>query len=246
MEIIENISHKVYTKLFDPFLQYQSVKDVSEYLNIPVSVGLRQAKIKDSDSEDILWRQQERHDKADYRDYYSKNSHYLERQDWYNRSCDLRFLRFIPFQGNMLDYGCGTAYVAFKAKRKRKDISLHIADIPEALTKDFTIWRLKKHGFEFSWYDIDKEENDKFPVKFDFIRCHDVLEHTFHPDRTIKNLFESLESGGVLSFDFLKDDEFRKENTREAQELRSETLRFVEDHFDIMKKKGHNYLVRKK
>jgi len=162
-----------------------------------------------------------------------------------NRYANLFFLDYVPRSGNILDYGCGTAYVFFKAKRKRCDINIHLADIPEAVTKEFAEWRFNKYKLEYNWYDIPKNEKLAYDTLFDYIRCHEVLEHTFHPDVVIEKFFSSLRLGGFLSFDFLKDTVCRKENTKQSQDLRDVTLKYVKKNCEIVYQKRATYLVRK-
>lgn len=225
--------------------ELDAVRDVAEFLEISPREALDRARVKETPQEDVLWNERDRKDKEAYRDYYARNLHYLERQDWYNRNADMNFLKYVPSSGSMLDYGCGTAYVAFKAARVRGDIELNLADIPEAMTAEYARWRLDKYGISYEWFDIPEEEKIDYGKEFDFIRCSDVLEHTFHPDRVMENFHEYLKPGGALMFDFLRDVSCEKENTTEAQALRERTLAFVEENFEVIEKRGHHYLVRK-
>lgn len=243
--ILKQIAYKF--PLLDWYKQIQSVRDVADYLEISRFEALRKARIKKSLEGESLWNEYERRTKDDYHDFYAKTVRYTVRQDWYNRNNDLSFLKLIPPFGNLLDYGCGTAYVAFKAKQKRPDIEILLADLPEAMTKKFAIWRLQRYNLEFKWFDIPKDEKVNFSdAKFDFIRCHDVFEHTFHPDVVINNFFKSLKHGGFLSFDFLEDPTCHRENTREAQELRDNVMEFVEKHFKLIRRIGGYNLVQKR
>jgi len=79
--ILSNIIKKY---LLSFFYEHNAVKDVAEYLKISRSEALQRARIKDTVGEDCLWNAYNRLSKEDYRDYYNKNIHYLERQDWYN------------------------------------------------------------------------------------------------------------------------------------------------------------------
>ncbi|MFC1735593.1 class I SAM-dependent methyltransferase [Candidatus Hydrogenedentota bacterium] len=232
-------------RLRDLLIQLRSVRDVAEYQKISVIEAVKRARIKETPEEEKLWNEFDRQAKIDYRDYYARNPHYIERHDWTNRAPNLSFLKHIPQSGAFLDYGCGTAYVAFRAKQKRCDISLHLADIPEAMTKDYAQWRLRKHNLSFAWHDIPLDEQIDFGAKFDFIRCHDVLEHTFHPDAVVGNFLASLKTGGILSFDFLVDSEFDKENTRESQALRERTLEIALAGTEVLEQHDNYYLVRK-
>ena len=131
--------------LFDKKYEAIALEDVSTYLGIERIEAIRRASVKDTPEESELWGALNRTTKKHYRDYYSKNIHYLERQDWYNRFPDLGFLKMVPVNGKVMDYGCGTAHVFLQAAKKRKDLDIHLADIPEALTKNYAIYRFKKH-----------------------------------------------------------------------------------------------------
>ena len=124
-----------------------------------------------------------------------------------------------------------------KFAKKRKDLDIHLADIPEAITKNYAIYRFKKHGIRATWWDIPENEQ-LIGVKgnFDFIRCHDVFEHTFHPDVVMNTFVAMLKHGGVLSFDFMDDDgDYAKEKTKESMMLREKVLQTVRENFQIIK-----------
>ena len=226
----------------------EALRDVSEFLGCSLKELLPKARLKDTPEEDKLWREKNRRTKQDYRDYYSKNIHYLERQDYYHRKADMSFLYLIKERGFLLDYGCGTGMIDFHAKLKRPDIKLFLVDIPEAITKEYCIWRLRKYGIDFKWYDIPYSEDIKFKEKYDFIRCRDVLEHTFHPLKVVKTFFDSLNVGGYLDVDFVFDPQCKKENTPEAQAAREKTLAFIENNFKVLyaKRKTGRYLCQKR
>lgn len=225
--------------------EIKSCKDVSEYLKLDIHKVIKRARVKDTKQEDKLWNNLKPIDKEGYRLYYNKNIHYLERQDWYNRHYKLSSLMKIPKNGNFLDYGCGTAFVAVKLVKKRNDINIYLADIKESLTKDFAKWRFKKNNIKINWFDIPNNEVINYKTKFDYIRCCDVLEHTFHPNIVVKGFYDSLVDGGILEFDFLFDPDAKKENTSEAQILRDETLNFIDENFIKIEQNGNRHLVRK-
>jgi len=225
--------------------EINAVSQVAEYLGVEAKEVVRRARIKDTTEESKLWNDLNASTKADYRSYYAQNIHYLERQDWYNRYKRVSFEKYIPWSGSYLDYGCGTAFVASRLHKKRADINIHLADIPEAMTVEFAKYRFDSQSAKYTWYSIPADEHIEFKEKFDFIRCCDVLEHTFHPDRVMENFYFSLKPNGIILFDFLLDPLAEKENTFEAQKLRDKTLDFVHDNFIIIKQKRAHYLVQK-
>ena len=224
------------------------LRDVSEYLKIPIQKTIINAEIKDTVNEEILWNEKERNNIDDYRDYYSKNIHYLERQDFYNLNHPklLSEFRNLKKNANILDYGCGTAVLALDAKKTRKDLNIFLADIPEAITKKYVIWRFNKYNLAYQWIDIPKNENIDINNKFDLIRCHDVFEHCFYPLDVIKFFYQHLNYGGILSFDYLENQVIEKEVTKQSQRFRKEVLRFVELNFDYIYSFKNKYVVKKK
>jgi 2-polyprenyl-3-methyl-5-hydroxy-6-metoxy-1,4-benzoquinol methylase len=154
----------------------------------------------------------------------------------------------VPAQGKVMDYGCGTAHVLLQAARKRKDLDVYLVDIPEAITKDYAIWRFKKHGTRYTWLDIpENEQLIGVDGGLDFIRCHDVFEHTFHPDVVMNGFAAMLKLAGIVSFDFMDNDgDYNKEKTKQSMERREETLSIVRKIFDIFSDYGDSsWVVRK-
>ena len=249
--MINRILYFVYTPMekilthFGIGPEINAVSQVAEYLGLEPKEVIRRARIKDTSEESELWNYLNASTKAGYRSYYAQNIHYLERQDWYNRHKRVSWVKYIPRSGNYLDYGCGTGFVASRVHKSRPDINIHLADIPEAMTVEFAKYRFDSQNAKYTWHSIPSDEYVDFIEKFDFIRCCDVLEHTFHPDRVMENFYLSLKPGGTILFDFLLDPLADKENTVQAQELRSKTLAFVHDNFIIIKQKRAQYLVQK-
>ncbi len=226
----------------------KQIDDISKYLHVSKKVSLSRAIIKNTDFEENLWNAKKREKIDDYREYYSNNIHYLERQDYYNLN-HLNILsefRNLKHNANILDYGCGTAVLSFKAKKKRKDLNIFLADIPEAITKDYVFWRFKKYNLDFVWIDIPKNEKIVNSFKYDLIRCHDVLEHSFYPMEVIKYFYKNLKVDGYLSFDYLKSVKIEKEVTKESQNSREEFMNFINKNFKYIYSFRQKYVVQKK
>lgn len=213
------------------------LKDAAEYLGSSIDELIqRSEKITNEPNLEPLWKKYNRLNEEDYRDFWANCEYIIGRQEWYNHNISIEFKQKIPKYGNYLDYGCGTAYVAFKLKKKRPDINIFLADIPETISKQFTIWRLKKNNLNFKWYDIPKSEIVDFKSKFDFIRCYDVLEHVFHPLNTVKNLERHLKSRGYFLFTYLNDPEANLSNTIPGYAQRDKTFSFIKEKFQKIKK----------
>ena len=237
----------MYIKFFSNSAYRYCLNDISNYLNISFEEILKRAKIKDTLTEEKIWNKKERKTIEDYRNYYSENKHYLERQDYYNLNHIpiLREFRNLNINSNVLDYGCGTAYLAVEAKIKRLDLNIYLADISEALTKKFVFWRFKRKKLSFTWIDIPTNEELQINTSFDLIRCHDVFEHSFYPLKIIKFFHKKLNYNGYLSFDYLINDDLKKETTYESQQQRSEVINFVYNNFEILYKYKNKFVVKK-
>ncbi len=224
------------------------MKDLSEYLNISIHDVISNAKIKDTAFEDRLWNKKKRTSINDYREYYSENIHYLERQDYYNLNHIQILSEFkkLNIGANILDYGCGTATLSFNAKTKRNDLNIFLADIPEAITKNYAKWRFDKYKLDYTWIDIPKNEKLLCKSKFDLIRCHDVFEHSFYPLIVIKFFFDHLKDEGLLSFDYLEIQKVHKETTIESQQYRKEFFDFINLNFKYIYSFKNKYVVKKK
>ena len=85
---LNKIKLKIYQKIYLIFNKHsiidKELQDISEYLSIPIEIIKKKAKIKDTDSENELWNIKKRDSIESYREYYSLNDHYLERQDYFN------------------------------------------------------------------------------------------------------------------------------------------------------------------
>lgn len=247
-KVLLKFFNKLILLLFFKRIISKQIEDISEYMHFSKKKSISLAKIKNTDFEDNLWNSKKRENIDDYREYYSQNIHYLERQDYYNLN-HLNLLsefRYLKTNANILDYGCGTAALSLKAKKKRIDLNLFLADIPEAITKDYVFWRFKKYNLDFVWIDIPKDEKITQPFRYDLIRCHDVLEHSFYPLKIIKYFYNNLKDDGYLSFDYIKSDKIEKEVTKESQDSRKEFMDFVNKKFEFIYSFRNKYVVKKK
>lgn len=241
------IYQKFYLILFKNLLINQELQDISEYLATPIEIIKKRAKIKNTKSEDKLWSSQKRDTINEYRDYYSLNYHYLERQDYFNLNHInlLSEFRNLKKNANILDYGCGSASIVLKAKKERLDLNIFLADIPEAITKNYAIWRFKKYKLNYVWIDIPENEKIKVINKFDLIRCHDVFEHTFQPLNVINFFYHSLNKDGLITFDYIENEKVEKEVTEQSQKMRSQVLTFVKKNFKTIYYFKNKFVVKK-
>ena len=246
-KIILKIYQKIKFFLYKDKIIFNELQDISEYLSLSTDIIKKRALIKNTFYEDKLWNEKKRDTINDYRDYYSLNYHYLERQDYFNTNHInlLSEFRNLKKNANILDYGCGSASVVLKAKKKRKDLNIFLADIPEAITKNYAIWRFKKYKLNYIWIDIPQNEKIKVDNKFDLIRCHDVFEHTFQPLNVINIFYNSLNKDGLITFDYIENKKVEKEVTEQSQKMRPEVLTFVKNNFKILYYLNNKFVVKK-
>ena len=120
-KIILKVFNKIIFLLFFKKIINKKISDISEYMHLSKEISVSRAVIKNTDFEEKLWNSKKREKIDDYREYYSNNTHYLERQDYYNLN-HLKILsefRNLKKNANILDYGCGTAVLSIQKKKKR-------------------------------------------------------------------------------------------------------------------------------
>ncbi len=209
------------------------LKNLAQYKKTDIYSLIRRSQNTEGEQDLIpLWNEYPREREEEYRDFWSKSDYLIGRQEWYNIRFNIKFKKYIPKNGNFLDYGCGTALIAFRLLLKRPDVNLYLADIPETITKPFAIWRLIKYNIKYKWYDILIDEKVEFNQHFDLIRIFDVLEHTFHPFRTVKNLTKCLNPKGYFIFTYINDPEAYLTNTIPGYNQRLETLEYIKNNFE--------------
>ncbi len=94
----------------------------------------------------------------------------------------------------VLDFGGGTGNVALALAARNRDVDyLELS----ALQKDFTRFRVAKHGMEAQVRILD-EWQPLPPSRYGLICAIDVLEHVPEPGRTAGRLVDALATGGVL------------------------------------------------
>ena len=103
---------------------------------------------------------------------------------------------FLANKSLILDAGCGLGRDAKmfaeanpKAKIVAVDQSENAIKVAKESLKEYNCKVVKDDIITFKWKD-----------KFDFISCDQVVHHTPRPSKTIKNLFEQLNPGGILNF----------------------------------------------
>ncbi|MDA8168363.1 MAG: class I SAM-dependent methyltransferase [Nitrospiraceae bacterium] len=115
-----------------------------------------------------------------------------------------RYMRFIKKGARVLEYGCGIAPVTawLSSYTPHLKLRLSFADIA-TLNFHYARWRLREKPFAKA---IEINPDDDFPLaeSYDAIFLFAVLEHLPRPMRTVEHLFDKLNLGGCLIFDYVK------------------------------------------
>jgi len=112
------------------------------------------------------------------------------------------FLRYIPINAHILEYGCGIAPITEGLIKycPYKNLKFTIADIKQI---NFLYARWKFHLKNYiNFVTIDPAILDNLPKneKYDVILCLTVIEHLPNPFEIIKVLYNHLKRGGGINF----------------------------------------------
>lgn len=147
------------------------------------------------------------------------------------------FLRYLPKNGRILEYGCNTSPVVCGLIRylPHRKYEFVIADILQI-------------NFVFSIYKLGKFKNVKSLLltplnnrispddKYDAIVCTAVLEHTPNPLEIVESFHKSLNKNGILIFDYVKS-EGDGLDSKNSVSQRTPCLEYIEENFKIIKGK---------
>jgi 2-polyprenyl-3-methyl-5-hydroxy-6-metoxy-1,4-benzoquinol methylase len=117
-----------------------------------------------------------------YLDKFFKNSCYQKIDEYYT-----------PKNSGMtlLDFGCGSDSFLNKAKAKNwNTIGMDFIEQP--------LLSVKGSGHRAVLYSSENAWNEIEDGSIDMIRVNHVLEHLYHPQEVLKNLFKKLKKGGIL------------------------------------------------
>jgi len=148
------------------------------------------------------------------------------------------FLKYIPNNSFILEYGCGIAPITEGLIRycSYKNLKFTIADIKQ-INFFYARWRFADKNY-INFITIDPTIKDNLPsgAKYNVIICRTVFEFLANPFEIIKTLHQHLEKGGVLIFDYPKRDCIGLD-TKKGQIKRKKVLNFIEKNFKILKGK---------
>jgi SAM-dependent methyltransferase len=142
-----------------------------------------------------------------------------------------RFARFLPRQGRVAEYGCGTAPITTALARYycHLDLELVVADIPHVLFH-FVRWRFRDTPY-VTTLPIRPDDDATLPGRYDAIFCLETLEHLPRPLAALGHFHTVLRPGGMLIFDYIRS-EATGLDTPAALRDREPALRFIADRFE--------------
>lgn len=144
--------------------------------------------------------------------------------------------KYNPNMRVFLEFGCGTAPLTaslfgfFSSKNKLK---AYLSDI-QTIAFHYAAYRFSRYKNAIPLL-LVPETDFKLPniEPLDAIVCLTVFEHLNKPLETTHDFYDSLKSGGLLVFDYLKSDGEGMDTAHGVRE-RDAVLDFVADHFDIL------------
>jgi len=148
-------------------------------------------------------------------------------------------IKWIPRHGSVLEFGCGLAPITSSLTRFYRDLALSItcADIEHVLFH-YVRWKFGEEPCVRTLA-VDPASDDPLDdVRYDTILCMTVFEHVPRPLRTLTSLRGHLKTGGHLIFDYINS-EGKGLDTEGGVRERSEVLRYVHEHFDVVEGQLH-------
>lgn len=145
------------------------------------------------------------------------------------------FLKYIPQKANILEFGCGIAPITTGLVKycKYKNLNFTLADIKQ-INFLYARWRFEKNkNVKFLTINPAKKDSLTQNELYDVIVCLTVFEHLPYPTQTVYNFLDHLKRGGILIFDYIKQ-EVGGLDTKAGQRERDEVLKFIEKNFDIL------------
>lgn len=145
--------------------------------------------------------------------------------------------KYLPRGSSVCEYGCGLAPVTqcLAAYYPEKNLQLAAADIPSYMLH-FVRWKFRATPFVrvLAIDPADARPLDATDATYDAITCLTVLEHLPRPLETVRHLYDQLKPRGLFLFDYIVS-EGRGLDTKAALEERREVIRFIREHFTIVR-----------
>ena len=143
---------------------------------------------------------------------------------------------------NVLVYGCGVGSEVIPILETYPQMEVMIADVPSWHFK-FCIHRLLTRSLNAQAILIKLNTfGSEIPKLFDMIVCFDVFEHVVDAEALAKNLYEKLNSNGVLLAEFL----FNRNSGRKPEKLNTHPLHIERNKEGVLLRGAHwkSYLKR--
>jgi len=206
-------------------------------------------------SMDEYWDSKERKTLQEKMDFYKDIGAWLSfRQCKYRSNFNYRRIFFSRIKDgcSIVEYGCGVApltnYIIERYKGDLSTLKFHLVDVASEPLK-FAKWRLNKKApdLDVIFHDITADYPvPVFDVKFDVVCIMDVFEHLPNPYAVMTNLTENAKEGAFL-VETWREGGVGGCDLQEAEDERSETMRHINEYWDITKKGSHrNYLRNSK
>jgi 2-polyprenyl-3-methyl-5-hydroxy-6-metoxy-1,4-benzoquinol methylase len=171
-----------------------------------------------------------------------ENIHLLLQSIWNNaKSAYLSFypfLRYIPNNAHILEYGCGVAPLTEGLIRycPYKNLRFTIADIKQ-VNYLYARWKFAQRN-HIRFVTINPAIYDNLPQNemYDVIVCLAVFEHLPNPYEIVEVFYDHLKQGGVLIFDYIKG-EGKGLDSKAGLTDRKKVLAFIEKNLNILEGK---------
>ena len=126
----------------------------------------------------------------------------LFRKNLKEKECLVQFmLKELNQDPVIVDYGCGLAYQSFDMASQNPNSKIYLIEI-ESVILDFSCYRLKRLGVVPQVIPVTKENIYPKLPRHNICIATEVMEHLVDPLQTYKNIFNSMDSGGLLYGNF--------------------------------------------
>ena len=147
----------------------------------------------------------------------------------------LQFLKYLPKDGKILEYGCGIAPITqgFVRYLQHKDYHFVIADIMQ-INFIYAMYLLNKYEEVTSQLLAPWHNTLTDTETYDAIFCLTVMEHIPNPVEVMQSFHRALKDGGVLVFDYIKS-EGEGLDSKTSLKQRAACIEYIRDNFEVIK-----------
>ncbi|MCP4709281.1 MAG: methyltransferase domain-containing protein [Planctomycetes bacterium] len=101
----------------------------------------------------------------------------------------------------VVDYGSGLGYISLEIGQREKQAKICLVDI-ECLVLEFAEYRIKENGIDVVAIPVNKDNLYPKLPKHNICIATEVMEHVCQPVLVYQNIYESMETGGILYGNF--------------------------------------------